>query len=295
MVDLRAYVKVTNKLPKILNKIWDLMKQTIFILCIILFPIYSFGQKTEIIIIGNIHQPVPNYNSDTIVTILEKIKPDFLLHEIDSSFFNSDFTFKDPPQENEGLASVKYISRNPQTQMRPFDFEGRNEYRKINGFNPTEGLAIKLLDSLYKENKLSNREARIYKKYNDLLEPLKIAASKNPKSFNNALNDEICEDRQYYQYHKLLSIMKNRPEFSNSYYTKTNGQRITYEKGFQLASEFWDLRNKTMAKNILNIAGGNPGKKIVVLTGFMHRYYIINELKKNTKRDKDIVIKEFYD
>jgi hypothetical protein len=271
------------------------MKQTLFILCTILFPVFLFAQKTEIIVIGNIHQPVPNYNSDTIITILNKIKPDFLLQEIDSSYFNSDFTFKDPPKENEGLASVKYILKNPKTQMRPFDFDRRNEYRKIHGFNPTEGLAIKLLDSLYKENKLSSRQAKIYKKYNDLLEPLKIAASKNPKSFNNPLNDEICKDRQYYQYHKLLSIMKNKSEFSNSYYTKANGQKITYEKGFQLASEFWDLRNKTMAKNILSIAGDNPGKKIIVLTGFMHRYYIINELKKHKKKDKDIVIKEFYD
>lgn len=271
------------------------IKKTIFTLYAILFSVFSFGQKTKIIVIGNIHQPVPNYNSDTIITILNKLKPDFLLQEIDSSFFNSDFTFKDPPYENEGLASVKYMLKNPKTQMRPFDFEGRNEYRKIHGFNPTEALAIKLIDSLYRENKLTKRQAKIYKKYNDLLEPLKIAASKDPKSFNNSLNDRICEERQYYQYHKLLSIMKNRSEFSNSYYTKANGQKISYEKGFQLASEFWDLRNKTMAKNILNIAADNPGKEIIVLTGFMHRYYIISELKKRTKKDKNIVIKEFYD
>lgn len=271
------------------------MKKTIFFLFAILFPVFSFGQKTEIIVIGNIHQPVPNYNSDTIITILNKIKPDFLLQEIDSSFFNSDFTFKSPPQENEGLASVKYILKNPKTQMRPFDFEGRNEYRKINGFNPTEGLAIKLIDSLYRKDKLTKRQAKIYKKYNDLLEPLKVAALGAPKSFNNLTNDKICEERQYYQYHKLLSIMKNRAEFSNSYYTKANGQKISYVKGFQLASEFWDLRNKTMAKNILNIAEASRGKKIIVLTGFMHRYYIINELKKHTKKDKNIELKEFYD
>jgi len=270
------------------------MKKSITILFSVLLSISSFAQKTEIIVIGNIHQPVPNYNSDTILTILKSIKPDFLLQEIDSSFFNDDFTFKNPPKENEGLASVQYIHSNPKTKMRPFDFEGRNEYRKLNGFNPTEGLAIKLLDSLYKKNKLTKSEAAIYKKYNDLLEPLKIAASKDAKSFNNSSNDKICEERQNYQYHKLLSIMQERSEFTNSYYKKANGEKISYLKGFQLASEFWDLRNKTMAKNILHIAEENAGKRIVVLTGFMHRYFIIRELQKQTENNTNIIIREFY-
>lgn len=103
-----------------------------------------------------------NYNSDTLVTILNKNKPDFLLQEIDRSFFDADFTFKNPPIEKEGLASVKYIFKNTKTQMRPFDFEGRNEYKKTNGFNPIEGLAIKLLDSLSKEDKLTKKKAEVY-------------------------------------------------------------------------------------------------------------------------------------
>lgn len=270
------------------------MKKTIIILLAFLLTNYSFAQKTEVIVIGNIHQPVPNYNSDTLLTILQKLKPDFLLQEIDHSFFNADYTFKKPPTENEGIASAKYIQEHPKTKMRPFDFEGRNEYRKINGFNPTEGLAIKLLDSLYHKGKLTKRQARIYKKYNDLLEPLKIAASKDPVAFNNPDNDRQSELRQYYQYQKLLSVMQNRSEFSDTYFSKPDGNKISYVKGFQLASEFWDLRNKTMAINIFKIAKDNPGKKIIVLTGFMHRYYLIRELKMKAEKNKNIVIKEFY-
>lgn len=50
-----------------------------------------------------------------------------------------------------------------------------------------------------------------------------------------------------------------------------------------------------MAKNIYKIAKENLGKKLVVLTGFMHRYYIISELKKLTKDNKNIAIMEFYE
>ncbi|MCZ2222547.1 MAG: hypothetical protein LC122_02840 [Chitinophagales bacterium] len=271
------------------------MKKIIILFTFVFSLVYCYGQKTEIIVIGNIHQAVPNYNSDTIVNILNKVQPDYLLQELDSSFFTQDFKFKEKASENEGIASEKYISKNPQTQMRPFEFEGRNEYRKINGFNPTEHLAISLLDSLYKKNLLTKQQNKIYKQYVDVLEPLKKAASGKPKDFNNSRNDKICEERQYYQYVKLLKIMGQRAEFSNHFYTKPNGKKITYEKGFQLASEFWDLRNQTMAKNILKIANENSGKKLVVLTGFMHRYYIISELKKLTKNNKNIAIKEFYE
>jgi len=48
-----------------------------------------------------------------------------------------------------------------------------------------------------------------------------------------------------------------------------------------------------MAKNILNYANENPGKKIMVLTGYFHRYYLLEELYKANA--KNVVIKEFYE
>lgn len=270
------------------------MKKLSLSIALFILSNFLFAQKTEIIVIGNIHQAVPNYNSDTIISMIKHIQPDYLLHELDTSFFNQDFTFKAVPLENEGIASVKYIHENPKTKMRPFDFEGRNEYRKIHGFNPTEGLAIKLLDSLYKYDQLNSSQSKIYKRYVDLLEPLKLAASKNPLSFNNIKNDEICKERQYYQYTMLLQLMDEIPAFKTHYVIKKNGEKISYYEGFKLASEFWDTRNQTMARNILKIAYQNPGKRIVVLTGFMHRYYIISELQKLTKDIRNIELNEFY-
>lgn len=47
-----------------------------------------------------------------------------------------------------------------------------------------------------------------------------------------------------------------------------------------------------MAKNIYDIAQQYSGKKILVLTDFLHRYYLIKELEKlNTG---NFEIKEFY-
>jgi hypothetical protein len=251
-------------------------------------------KTTEIIVIGNLHNPAPNYNPDTLFNILERLKPDFILRELDSSFFTSDFRYKNPSKQNEGLASQEYIEKYPTTQLRPYEFEGRNQYRIDNGMRPTDGLTLSLLDSLYKADLLTNSEAEIFKTYKALLEPLKVLAAKSPENFNNSTTDSICEKRQFYQYQMVPKITNVRPEFANRFLVKPDGEKISYRDGYQLWADFWDLRNQTMAKNILTIAELNNGKKIVVLTGFMHRYYILKELKRLTK-GKNIILKEFYE
>ena len=248
----------------------------------------------EIIVIGTQHKPVPNFNSKTLFNILENVKPDFILHERDSSAFNSDFKFIKTPTENEGMASSKYIKKYPTTQLRPHEFENRNQYRIDKGMRPTDRLTLRLVDSLYKANLLTTSEAEIFKIYKDALEPLKIIATKSPEAWNNSTADSLCEHRQFYQYQMVPKITNTREEFANRFLTKPNGEKISYRDGYQLWADFWDLRNQTMAKNIMRIAEQNKGKKIVVLCGFMHRYYILKELKKLTK-DKDILLKEFYE
>ena len=91
----------------------------------------------------------------------------------------------------------------------------------------------------------------------------------------------------------IPKITNSREEFATKFITKPNGEKISYRDGYQLWANFWDLRNQTMAKNIMTISEKNKGKRIVVLCGFMHRYYILKELKRLTK-DKNIVLKEYY-
>lgn len=249
---------------------------------------------TEIIVIGTQHKAVPNFNAEILFNILENVKPDFILHERDSAAFNSEFKFIKKPTENEGIASSKYIKKYPTTHLRPHEFENRNTYRVNKGMRPTDRLTLRLVDSLYKAGLLTTSEAEIFKTYKDALEPLKIIAAKDPKAWNNTAADSLCENRQFHQYKMVPKITNTRKEFANRFLTKPNGEKISYRDGYQLWADFWDLRNQTMAKNIITIAKQNKGKRIVVLCGFMHRYYILKELKRLTK-DKDIILKEYYE
>lgn len=271
------------------------MKKITLVLLLLTITFSCKTEKaTEIIVIGTLHKPEPNFNSETLFKILEDVKPDFILQELDSSFFTSNFRHKNISNSNEDMASEKYVNKYPSTKLRPYEFEGRNEYRINIGSRPTDGLTTKLLDSLNKANLLSPTESVIHNKYKALLKPLIVSASKSPENFNNPTTDSICAERQYYQYKMLPKITSVRDEFATRFHTKPNGEKISYRDGFQLACDFWDLRNQTMAKNIMRISEQNKGKRIVVLCGFMHRYYLLSELKKLTK-GKDIILKEFYD
>ncbi|APZ47421.1 hypothetical protein BW723_14505 [Polaribacter reichenbachii] len=249
--------------------------------------------STEIIVMGTQHKAVPNFNSEILFNILEEVKPDLILLELDSIKFTPDFKLKEV-MENELIASDKYQAKYPETKLRPFEFEGRNQYRIDNGMRPTDKLTLKLVDSLYNENLLTTTEAEIFKTYKEALEPLKVIAAKSPENWNNSIADSLCEKRQFYQYQMIPKITNTRKEFSSRFLIKPNGEKISYRNGYQLWADFWDLRNQTMAKNIMTISEQNKGKKIVVLCGFMHRYYILKELKRLTK-DKNIVLKEFYE
>lgn len=269
-------------------------KITLTLLALVAFSSCKKEPKTEIIVIGAQHRPVPNFNAETLFEILENVKPDFILQEQDSSAFDSNFNFIETQKENEGIASSNYIKKYPTTKLRPYEFENRNQYRRDKGMRPADRLTLRLVDSLYKTDVLTTTEAEIFKTYKDALEPLKKIASKTPEAWNNALADSLCERRQYYQYQMIPKITNSREEFANRFLVKPNGEKISYREGYQLWANFWDLRNQTMAQNIMKIAEQNKGKRIVVLCGFMHRYYILKELKKRTL-NKNIVLKEFYD
>ncbi|MEP2773521.1 MAG: hypothetical protein ABJH05_15320 [Fulvivirga sp.] len=253
----------------------------------------SIKKQTELILLGTVHQPVEHFNSDSLYNILVKIKPDLILFEVDSSFFTEEFQFKSTWESNENLATVKYMNQFD-VDVRPYEFTGRNEYRIKIGSRPTDSRAIGLLDSLYRSNMLALQEQKIYAAFVELTDTLNSFAYQGAKAFNNTITDSISRIRQHYQYDKLLQIMRNNPLFSTTYLTKEDGDSISYARGYEQASKFWDLRNQTMAKHILHFVDLYKGKKIVVLNGYYHRYYL-NELLSSQKDAHHFRIKDFYD
>jgi len=269
------------------------MKKTLLFVLIGL-SITCFAQNSEVIVIGNVHTPMPSYNADSLFKIMERIKPDIILHEIDGSYFTADFKFKEPSKENEQNASEKYVAKHPAALLRPFEFEGRNEYRREKGIKQSEKPAMDLLDSLHTAGSLTKKQADIVAEYKRLTEQLNSFGYKSAKEFNNKRTDSISKLRQYYQHYKIRQVINGRKEFAKRFVTTTTNERVSYTEGYNRFCDFWDLRNQTMAKNIVNVVRNNPGKKVVVLTGYFHRYYLLEQLDK-ARAKANFTLKEFYD
>ncbi|WP_104734387.1 hypothetical protein [Hanstruepera ponticola] len=251
------------------------------------------SKKTELVLLGTVHDPVQNFTPDSLYNILTRIKPDLILFEVDSSFFTNEFKFKKTWGSNENIATVKYMN-NFKVDVRPYEFTGRNEYRIKIGSRPTDSKASKLLDSLYRNNLLNDLDKKTYETFLKVNDSLNSFAYLCAKAFNNSETDRIAKIRQEFQYKKLLNIMSEYPIFSNTYYKKNDNDSISYLEGYKKASEFWDLRNQTMSKNILHFVSEYDGSRIVVLNGYFHRYYL-NLLIKPKQEEMGFVVKEFYE
>ena len=140
------------------------MEKAIIILVIGLLFQSCDEKRTELVLLGTVHQSVENFTSDSLYNILVRIAPDLILFEVDSSFFNTDFKFLKTWNSNENISTIKYMSTHD-VDVRPYDFTGRNEYRIKIGSRPTDGKALKLLDSLYTENLLDSQELKNYEKF----------------------------------------------------------------------------------------------------------------------------------
>ena len=268
-----------------------MIKQLILITLTLLAIENVKAQTGDLIIIGTVHEPMPNFNADSLLNILEKLNPDILLQEVDSSFLTKDFKYKSVWNENEVMATVRYVDKHPETLIRPFEFEGRNSYKSQRGISQAETPADKLLDSLFGTNELSRRHKKIVERYKKLTDSLVSLAHRSPYCLNNSRTDDLARQRQFYQHHKIRKIVNERKEFTERFVKTSNNELITLREGYNRICDFWDLRNKTMAKNIYKMMVLYPDKKMVVLTGFFHRYYLIEELR---KLNKNINIVEFY-
>jgi|SRR5690606_27548897 len=246
------------------------------------------AEKAKLYIIGTVHQSSEILNPQMLFEILDDIKPDILLQENDSEQISN--YFEDiRPNSNEQTASLKYLNKYPNILNLPFEFEGRNSYRNYNGMTPTDNLTVKLIDSLYSKNLLSSQNGKIYYNYIESNKSLIKFSKKGFREMNSKQFDSINKIRQNIQHNELVKICETEDIFSIRFVTKPNGEKISYKDGFKLWCNFWDLRNNTMAINIIRTAYEHKGKTIVVLTGVQHKYYLLELLEKYYDGNYDIV------
>ncbi|WP_346237451.1 hypothetical protein ABDK00_000030 [Niabella insulamsoli] len=121
------------------------MKHLIVLACLFLTGLLVVqAQPGSVAIIGTNHFPSKKFNADTLYNILEKLKPDIILLELDSALFantfDSNFKLKYRSKETEPNAAAQYKQRYPQTVISYFEFENRDAYRKEQGIRQAQNI-----------------------------------------------------------------------------------------------------------------------------------------------------------
>lgn len=258
------------------------MEKFLGLLLLSLAPVAFADDATapaEVIVIGTLHSPSYNVTQEDLLRVLERVNPAVILFELDSSFLNARGKLI-LPYTLEGAAVRKFQFLAPQVQVLPYDIEKRNAtYRAFHYFDLQRDFYA-TLHRLYMENRLEPEAQSLYRE---------ILADSNVREafgrgrlevFNSRNCDQAVEKKHARSDRNIPRIIQLTPDLSG------------FERYAAFESEFWELRNKTMVRNILRHAGRFPGRKIVVLCGFEHRYYLVSHLK--SAYNPGISVREFW-
>lgn len=250
--------------------------------------------KGEVIVLGTVHFPTEQVNSDSIYKIIEKVNPDIIVMEADSSVFNADFSFKKTYDENEYNAVVKYVKTKPEIMVRPMEFEGRDAYRKKIGIYPEAGFIFNVLWEIVDAEDLPENDLELMYHYENLWAVIEVYKKEHLRNINQPEVDRLIDSINEYQYKKVKRLIDTRNEF-NQRILDAKKDTITMRSYFNKWSEFEEVkRNQAMASNLLATIRKYPNKKIIALTGFKHRSAILKSLK--LQQDSlNFRVKEYYE
>lgn len=180
-----------------------------FLTCLLIIFITcnkAVGQH-KVTVIGSVHFPTKQVNADSIYHILQKIRPDLILMESDSTNFYDDFTFKHLYDENEYIAIVRYQMKHPKVKVRPIEIEGRNRVRKNIGIYAEAGPVWQKLNQLNNEKKFGPKEQAIW----DELAHLDSVANRYKESrlqdINSAASDSTISKLIRSKYIKVKQLV----------------------------------------------------------------------------------------
>jgi len=258
-------------------------KIILFLLLVFSFRNTSAEPDTKIFVIGTIHYSTNNYNSDTLLNILNVVNPDVILVECDTSYMTEDFQFKEDIKNSflETRAITKFL-RYKNVELRPYDITGRDLFLNDQNRKTSEYNFFKDLDALYRSEKLNNESIGILNRILSMMNISQEMANSAASYINNNEGSMKIDTINYYSYIGLDKLIKSTPELSS------------YNIYWKNERKYWIERNEVMAQNILGYKNQFEGKRIVVLCGFAHKNILKNALTVKAK-DGNFDVKEYWE
>ncbi len=242
---------------------------------------FCYWNEAELYIIGTVHESTEAFNSDTLLNILNEIKPDVILIESDSSYFTSGFKLSEDIRDAflETKAVTEYLKINP-AELRPYDISGRDKFLDDPKRISQESDFFSEIASLNEKRSFNIQAAEIYMKISAMINSANEMSFEKASYINSPEGSNKIDTINYYTYEGLSSLISKTPELKN------------YGKYWNAECGFWEKRNKVMTENILKYLKYFKGKRIVVLCGFAHKNILKNGIIES--QNEKIVLKNFW-
>ena len=226
-------------------------------------------KKTEIQIIGVIHSGNKNINYNALSNFLVEQNPDIILWEQEDEFKRvfgllTAYRLKIARPTVEQMALQKLTQKNKSLPILGFDtlFKSKKDYIKK---------SIKINDSIHEQlyhARLTVEDSLAYDKY----------AKLRNETLDQYLEGTLSNVNSPAVYEKEISIREMEKNIIAPLADKYVYDKILVNE-FKEELSFWIARNDYMVKRILEVAKNQNGKKIIVLTGLAHKYYLVDKLK----------------
>jgi len=240
------------------------------------------ADTSRIVVMVTVCNSSEDFDPANLVAIIDRIKPDLILVELDSSFFMPDMSFKPGTvtMSLENKAVSTYVKDHP-VPVRPYEIEGRNRiYQEHDYFRLQKELSASL-------NKAANDsllvpEARTLLDAIIRFDEIAYAVSLDwPVVFNSEACDKAMESKQYYGGEGLARIVALTPSLAK------------FSEFCKFKHDFWITRNNAMVDHIIARIKEFHPKTVMVICGFEHRYYLRNCLKEKSSKEA-ILLKEYW-
>jgi pheromone shutdown protein TraB len=246
---------------------------------------------TQLYIIGTKHTGNAFVTPATYLAVFSGLRPDIILVEFDSSLVKNcvynerrgisiaQFLGIFKPSK-EDIAVKKYVAKNSRVCVMPFDvaMTKRNQYVKLLAEN--ERALYTALDALFYQGKMKEYDSLTYKRF--------LSASiefwENTNSSLETMNSEktIVASRNLMKYKNdsVPVLIKNYSEVSK------------FENWYKDELDYWIVRNEQMCNNIIKAVQSTKATKIIVLTGLLHKYMLLDCLQPK-QQEHNFVLQTF--
>ena len=240
------------------------------------------GLKAKVYIIGVVHTANERRNADSLMNILGDIRPDLILDETDtlSGYFKKDYTLarpswrynvarslrlaRDMPPENKAM--YRYVATYPSVKALPFDLAITRRRKYIRRMERNDGAYVRDVNRVYQAGGLPDSLKSVHDEYVAYSSWLYETTLDGYREINRPVVIDSIRALYRLESTHVPALLDAVPDLER--------HRAWREED----AAYWKHRNETMAANILRFLRTTQASRAVVLTGLLHKYYLIDLL-----------------